>query len=69
MAHTTVKTLKELQFMSEEMQVAYIKRCIQYFNKKYGEPGADGWKVKEEDEEEFGRLMEIFQYSRINDLY
>ena len=55
--------------MSEEMQVAYIKRCIQYFNKKYGEPGKDGWKVKEEDEEEFGRLMEIFRYSRINDLY
>ena len=69
MAHTTVKTLKELQFMSEEMQVAYIKKCVEYFDAKYGEPDKDGWKVKEEDEEEFGRLMEIFRYSRINDLY
>lgn len=55
--------------MSEEMQVAYIKKCVEYFDAKYGEPDKDGWKVKEEDEEEFGRLMEIFRYSRINDLY
>lgn len=59
-----VKTVEELRYMSEELQIAYVHKCIAYFEEKYGER-----EPKEDEEEEYGKLMEIFRYSRINDMY
>ena len=69
-----VKTVKELEFMSEELQVAYVHKCIDYFDKKFpdaikaAEKFEDG-KMTEEEADEYVKLLRIFQYSRMTDTY
>lgn len=69
-----VKTVKELEFLSEELQVAYVHKCMDYFDEKF--PNAlkaaekfEAGKMSAEEADEYVKLLRIFQYSRMTDTY
>lgn len=62
-----VKTIEELNYLSEELAIAYVKKCVAYFESKY--EGVDPDTLSKEEQDEWEALMEVFRFSRINDLY
>ena len=61
-----VKSVEELQYMSEELQRAYVEKCSDYWVKKYEDAGKTWDKMTPEEKEEEEKLRDIFRYARIN---
>lgn len=59
-----VKSVEELQYMSVELQRAYVEKCSDYWEKKF--VGRTREKMTPEEQEEDDKLRDIFRYARIN---